>query len=535
MRPMNAVMRSLRGAAETPEPGRDVVPRAAVFAPAVAKRGGAADVWLQVLEVAAWCGGTAILGFVLALVLPFLSITNLFLLPVVAVSLRLGLVPALAATAIGLLSGMLFYEPFLAIEVSEPRDVVDLVVFAVIGVTLSLLGDGLRRTTLALRRRQDDLSSLYALSHDMARAADRPALLAVLASHLSRTVDHPVAVLDLGSQSAAEGAPVLPEAVRAAVPEVLPATEHETAIIRSGAEVWVVAAIGQASGQPLAVAARLEEADAADGEAMARIRSMLADAASSMERLGVAHALEQQQLRDKAEAVRNSLLDAASHELRTPLATILGTLTALRQAPPVEQEGPLRDIADLAADECRRLDRVIQTILDAGRIRSGEIVVRPTVVESADLVDVALRHSSLRLRDHTVVRQLPADPPLVSVDPVLVEQALVNILENAAKYSPAGSVITVLVEARGDKVAIAVTDQGAGLAPGEVDEIFGRFYRGDQGRTIAGSGLGLSIARAFVDASGGSITVASDGPGRGTTFTLLLPRQAAQDDHADDL
>ena len=83
--------------------------------------------------------------------------------------------------------------------------------------------------------------------------------------------------------------------------------------------------------------------------------------------------------------------------------------------------------------------------------------------------------------------------------------------------------------------AIAVTDQGAGLAPGEVDEIFGRFYRGDQGRTIAGSGLGLSIARAFVDASGGSITVASDGPGRGTTFTLLLPRQAAQDDHADDL
>ncbi len=524
----------LRGAAAPLSAIKPWRPRDSVLAPALPRSGGAKDVWLQLLEVVAWCGTTAVLALVLAVFLPFLSITNLFLLPVVAVSLRLGLRPALATTAFGLLAGFLFYEPFLEIEVSEPRDLVDLVVFAVIGVTLSLMGDGLRRTTLALRRRQDDLSSLYALSHDMARAADRPALLAVLASHLSRTVDHPVAVLDLGSQSAAEGAAVLPEAVRAAVPEVLPATEHETAIIHSGAEVWVVAAIGQASGQPLAVAARLEEASA-DGDAMERIRSMLADAASSMERLGVAHALEQQQLRDKAEAVRNSLLDAASHELRTPLATILGTLTALREAPPVEQEGPLRDIADLAADECRRLDRVIQTILDAGRIRSGEIVVRPTVVESTDLVDVALRHSNLRLRDHTVVRQLPADPPLVSVDPVLVEQALVNILENAAKYSPTGSVITVLVEARGDKVAIAVTDQGAGLAPGEVDEIFGRFYRGDQGRTIAGSGLGLSIARAFVDASGGSITVASDGPGLGTTFTLLLPRQAAQDDHADDL
>ncbi len=295
-----------------------------------------------------------------------------------------------------------------------------------------------------------------------------------------------------------------------------------------------MAAIGQASGQPLAVAARLEEADAADGEAMARIRSMLADAASSMERLGVAHALEQQQLRDKAEAVRNSLLDAASHELRTPLATILGTLTALRQAPPVEQEGPLRDIADLAADECRRLDRVIQTILDAGRIRSGEIVVRPTVVESADLVDVALRHSVCAsgttrwCASCRPIRRWSASIPCWSSRPS-------STSSRTREISPAGSVITVLVEARGDKVAIAVTDEGAGLAPGEVEEIFGRFYRGDQGRTIAGSGLGLSIARAFVDASGGSITVASDGPGRGTTFTLLLPRQAAQDDHADDL
>ncbi len=121
------------------------------------------------------------------------------------------------------------------------------------------------------------------------------------------------------------------------------------------------------------------------------------------------------------------------------------------------------------------------------------------------------------------------------VDPVLVEQALTNILENAGKYAPAGSVVTVSVEARGDRVAISVADEGPGLSPGEAEDIFGRFYRGDQGRTIAGSGLGLSIARGFVEACGGTVTVASDGPGRGTTFTLLLPRQASQDDHADDL
>ncbi len=334
----------------------------------------------------AWCAATTVLAMVLAVLLPFLSITNLFLVPVIAVSLRLGLVPALAATAIGLLAGMMFYDPMFEIEVREPRDIVDLAVFAAIGVTLSLLGNGLRRTTLALRRRQEHLSSLYALSHDMARAADRPALLAVLAAHLSRTLGHSVTVQDLGADTPDEGGLALPEDIRAAVPRSLPATQHETVIVRAGGEVWAVAAIGQADGPALAIAARLEHRDAADDQDLAPIRSMLADAALSLERLGVAHAVEQQHLRDRAEAVRNSLLDAASHELRTPLATILGTLTALREAPAVAGDGPLRDIADLAADECRRLDRVIQNLLDAGRIRSGEIVVRSEVAESSDLV-----------------------------------------------------------------------------------------------------------------------------------------------------
>ncbi len=509
--------------------------RSSVLAPAHGRSGGRADWLAQALEVLAWCSATSVLAMVLAVVLPFLSITNLFLVPVIAVSLRLGLVPALAATAIGLFAGMLFYDPMFEIEVREPRDVVDLAVFVAIGVTLSLLGNGLRRTTLALRRRQDHLSSLYALSHDMARAADRPALLSVLAAHLSRSVGHPVTVQDLGAEIPGDGGSALPADIRAAVPRSLPATQHETVIVRAGGEVWAVAAIGQADGPALAIAARLEQRDAADDQDLAPIRSMLADAALSLERLGVAHAVEQQLLRDRAEAVRNSLLDAASHELRTPLATILGTITALREAPAVAEDGPLRDIADLAADECRRLDRVIQNLLDAGRIRSGEIVVRSDVVESSDLVDVALRNSRLRLRGHQVVRQVPADPPLVVVDPVLVEQALTNILENASKYAPVGSVVTVSVEARVDRVAITVADEGPGLSPGEAEDIFGRFYRGDQGRMIAGSGLGLSIARSFVEACGGTVTVASDGPGRGTTFTLLLPRQASQDDHADDL
>lgn len=469
-------------------------------------------------------------------VVPILSVTNLFLVPVIISALRWGFGPALFVTGFGIVLGTLFYEPVLSVEVWTLRDIVDLVVFAIVGLVISVLGDGLRRSTIALGRQQSALRSLYVLSHETARARDVPSLLAVVSSHLSRTFGHDIAVEAIGPSDDGRSPPALPKPVYDAMPKSLQATMHETVLVRGDEqEVWLLTAIGQASGSVLAIVARLDQADAADSLAIDQVRSMLEEAAQSLERLGIAHQIEQQHLREKADAVRHSLLDAASHELRTPLATIQGVVTALRQASGIQTDQRLTELADLATDECQRLNRVIQDILDAGRIRSGALRARLMTVEVSDLVSSALQNSHLRLRNHRVRTSIPDDPPLVLVDPVLVEQALVNLLENAAKFSPAGTAIMVTVEADERSAHVSVADEGVGFADNETDQLFSRFYRGDRGKSVSGSGLGLSVAKSFVEASGGLIHAQSKGPGHGATLTISLPRSQSHDANLDDI
>jgi two-component system sensor histidine kinase KdpD len=478
---------------------------------------------------------TVAVGAALRHLVPILSVTSLFLLPVVVSAIRWGLGPSLFATALGIVAGTLFYEPVLSVHVWTPRDVIDLCVFAVVGTGAATLGDGLRRSSIALRNQEQDLRRLYALSREVAAARDAASILSVVAAHLSRALGHDLTVVALDPAARSDLAASLPPAVRHGIPPVKPGEKPETVMLRTFADgTWLVTAIGQSSGAVLAIAARLDATDADDDHSLQQARSMIEEGATSLDRLGIAQAFAERHIRDKTDEVRSALLDAASHELRTPLATVLGVVSVLAETPVVAADQRLAQLSNLAADECRRLDRVIQTILDAGRVRSGALLAHIAAVDVSDLVHGAAEHSRLRLRDHSLDVRIPDDLPLVRADPVLVEQALVNLLENAAKFSSAGSAIVLEAVLTNDNVKLRVIDAGIGFSEDERGRLFDRFYRSGRSGSPGGSGLGLSVARAFVEASGGHISADSAGPGAGATMTITLPHMAGEQGPEDD-
>ena len=234
-------------------------------------------------------------------------------------------------------------------------------------------------------------------------------------------------------------------------------------------------------------------------------------------------ATNEARMRAETDHLREALIGSVSHELRTPLSSILGATTVLSGAPAVLAEPRLAALANVARDEAERLDNDIQNLLDASRISSEGLRPRLEWAEPADILNAALDRHRTRLADHPIEIEFAADLPLAYVDPVLVRQALWQVIDNAAKYSPAGSTIRV-VGRRDNGVALTVSDCGAGLSFAEQARLGERFFRG--GRTAAtttGSGLGVWIAKAFLHVNNGSLDIASEGEGRGTTVTIHLP------------
>ena len=235
-------------------------------------------------------------------------------------------------------------------------------------------------------------------------------------------------------------------------------------------------------------------------------------------------ATNEARVRAETEHLREALIGSVSHELRTPLASILGATTVLSGAPAVQAEPRLAALAHVARDEAERLNNDIQNLLDASRISSEGLRPRFEWAEPADIVNAAIDRHRTRLADRAIEVELPAELPLAYVDPVLVRQALWQIIDNAAKYSPAGAPIRVLGRRDNGAVALCVSDRGTGLSFAEQARLGERFFRGSRtAATTTGSGLGVWIAKAFLHANGGSIEVESEGEGRGTIVTMRLP------------
>jgi two-component system sensor histidine kinase KdpD len=459
--------------------------------------------------------------------------TVIYLIPVVIAATRWGLVSALVAAVSGVMAtAFFFFSPFYSFRIRDPQEVINLVLFVFVAVVVSQLATRLKRQLELSRQREIDMRDLYAFSRRLAAAFDVTDIHAAIEDHLASVMQRKVVLFDGAREASASSRRragiTVPEQVLAEVTEAASGHRDSTTGVTVNADngdVWLVHAVSPRNLEFGVIAINFgRESPERTEELRLRVEAVLADATATLERLGVAHAIGEARMRSQTDELREALIGSVSHELRTPLASILGAATVLSAAPALKNEKKLKALAHDVRDEAERLNNDIQNLLDASRISSGGIKPRTEWAEPADIIDSAIARCSRRLAGHRLVLDLGADLPLVHGDPVLLQQALVQVLDNAAKYSSPGTQITVKARAHEGRLNVSVSDQGSGMTQAERAQIWERFARSERHTaTTSGSGLGLWIANAFIAANGGTINAVSAGPDLGSTVTMELP------------
>jgi two-component system, OmpR family, sensor histidine kinase KdpD len=470
---------------------------------------------------------TTLVAFVLIRYLEVRRGSVIYLLPVLLAGWHLGLLPALVAAVAGVLwSGYFFFSPYYSYYLARPNEILNLVLFMVVAVVTSHLANSMKRQTELARKRENEMSYLYAFSRRLAAAPSAEDIYTAIEEHLAALVRRKVILFGAASSRDDRALPderTVPPRVRAEI-ERTDSTQGATIDDGTG-NIWLVRRVSQKTADFGVIAIDLGSVPAgAIADVRLRVDDVLSDAAATLERLDVARALNDAKMRSEAELLREALIGSVSHELRTPLASILGAATVLTESQTIAKDGRLLSLASVVRDEAERLNSDIQNLLDATRITRQQIKPRQEWIEPQDIVNSALDRRRRRLAGHHVALDMDSNLPLIYVDPVLVEQAFVQIVDNAAKYSPTGAPITVAAKRNGRDVVLSVHDSGMGLTGEEKAQLGERFFRGARHAAAAsGSGLGLWIAKAFVGANGGKIQAVSSGADQGSTVSIHLP------------
>lgn len=469
------------------------------------------------------------LALVLSRFIPHASLSLLFLTGVLIVAARTGLGPSLFASVLSFLAYNYFFTtPQHTFRVADQGDVATLLFFLLIAAITGNLAARMKEEIAKRRASLDRVSNLYEFGRKVGSAARTEEVLEALAQHVSRSLDLPVAVF----VAEPNGPPAL--VAQSNQPGVVDSALLERAWAEGDAPprlgAWQFVALAGPD-QPLGL---LAIEGAMDTEQSGLARGLCEQAASALDRIRLAGDLQEARLVSETEQLRSTLLSSVSHDLRTPLASIIGASTSLLEYGHSFSEENRRELLATIADEARRLDRHIQNLLDMTRLGQGSLSIRRDWVDVHDLVSSALARLKEMLKGVRVEIEIDPAVPLLWVHGALLEQALVNLLDNAIGFSPPGGRILVRAGLVGEAVNIEVHDQGPGIPEAEREKIFDMFYtvrQGDRAQS-QGTGLGLAICRGMVGAHGGSV-VALPGPeGRGScmriVIPLTLPPQAAQ-------
>ena len=226
----------------------------------------------------------------------------------------------------------------------------------------------------------------------------------------------------------------------------------------------------------------------------------------------------------ESDRLRGALLTSISHDLKTPLASVLGSASTLRDLGNGLSDAEKRDLLATVIDESERLNRFIANLLDMTKLESGAIVPNTARHDVGEIVGSALRRAAKILGHHKVSLELAADLPMLELDAVLFEQVLFNLLDNAAKYAPADTTISIRGARDRDSISLQIIDEGHGIPPDELDSVFDKFYRAQKGDHVRpGTGLGLAISRGFVEAMHGTISAGNRTDRSGAVMTIRLP------------
>jgi K+-sensing histidine kinase KdpD len=452
---------------------------------------------------------------------PFNLVTLIYMLPVVVAATQWGLGPGIAAAIAGAAAAdFFFYPPLYTFWIRDPQNVVDLVLFLLIAVVTSNLAARLKNEAVALRRREKEITELHTFSQGLATCLNSRDLIFAVQHYLSNTLRHQAVLI--ATDDAIPHAAV-PEDVQRQADKLIAshAPSAVTVIDVRSTRAWLVRSIDPEILGYGAIAVDLGDSRSEIIETTTRrVETLLDEATLTLKHLKAKKAIEQATLKYQSEVLRDALIGGVSHELRTPLAAILGSCSVLKRMPTIENDRQSRELVEAINEQAGRLDNEIRNLLDATRISAKGVRPQLAWSDPTDIVNAALKQKERRLATHRLVLDVACEAPLIRVDTVLIEQALGQLLENAAKYSPPGTEIRVCSHAVEQSVVLLVTDQGTGLTADEKGQVGRRPFRGV---TSGGSGLGLWIASTFVVANGGSLHAESQGAGLGTTMSMRLP------------
>jgi two-component system, OmpR family, sensor histidine kinase KdpD len=470
---------------------------------------------------------------------------SLYLLPVLFAAIRWGAIPAMIAGFAGALSTAYYIVPPKdSFRIETTDQAVGLTLFVIVALVTSYLAGTVRKQARASRKREVEVQDLYAFSRRLAGVQTVADIYAAIQDHLSAVIGHRVVIFGIGPSTEVEMSPssaAVPIRVQRAAIDA--AAARETAVARTLADPetgasWLIRSVLPMSPEFGVIAVNLGGRTRETPDAVMRhIDMLMADAAATFERLDIGRALNEAKVRAETNQLRDALIGSVSHELRTPLASILGAAVALVRTPMIAKEPRLTALASIARDEAERLDNDIQNLLDATRITAAAVRPRLEWTDPIDVINAAIERKSRQLSMHQLALNVPTDLPLLNVDPILLQQAIAQFLDNAAKYSPPGTCITITAARHENQVHVAIADCGRGLTGDEKARLGQRFFRGDRHvATISGSGLGLWIAKAFITAIGGTLAAESPGEGQGATISVRLPipQEPARDEDLDD-
>ena len=460
------------------------------------------------------------------------SVDLIFLTGIIAVAVRYGLLPSLAASVAGSLTyNFFFLPPLFTFTIADPKNVAAFISFAIVAIIVSNIAARMRSQAVIAVNRASTTESLYGFSRKLAGTGTLDDVLWATAFQIASMLKVRVVLLlpENGSIAVKAGYPpedALDSSDLAAATwawlndrpagrgaDTLPGSQRLFLPLRTARGIIGVVGIDSDKPGPLLTPDQRRLFDA-----------LVNQGALAIERVHLVEDVEQAKRTVETERLRAALLTSLSHDLKTPLAAILGAASTLRDFSDKLDDASRVELLATVIDESERLNRFIANLLDMTKLEAGAIAPKAEVHDVSEIVDATLKRAKKLLAHHNVKYHVEGGPPLVKVDPVLLEQVLFNVLDNAAKYAPEGTAIQIDVWTDFNRVVLQVRDEGPGIPSADLERIFDKFYRANKADHVrAGTGLGLPISRGFIEIMGGTITAANRLDRSGAVFSISLP------------
>lgn len=466
------------------------------------------------------------------LIFPYSESPNLvmiYLLGNVIVATRFGSGPSTFAAVLSVLAfDFFFVPPFYAFHVGDSDYLITFGVMLVVTLTISRMTIRIKEQAEAARERETRTSNLYEMSREFANGHGVAELSRIAIRHLDELFESQTIIVlpngegDLqryGSEQATAKLTTQEQAVMRWVYDRGQMAGWGTQTLPSSTGLYLPLSTSNGIGGVLGLYP-LQPSHLLSPDQLHLLETFTNQTALAIERARLAAETDQAQVQIEAERMRNLLLSSVSHDLRTPLASITGAASGLLQHRD-HLDAHSYELAQIAFEEAERLNRLVSNLLEMSRLESGNVQVRKEWQPLEEVIGTTLLRLEKLLSGYQVHTYLAEDLPLVAIDSILIEQVLVNLLENAAKYTPPQTVIELTAWYEGNEVVVEIADHGPGLIPGDEERVFHKFYRA-QPNSAGGVGLGLPICRAIVEAHGGRIW-AMNRPDGGAAFRFTLP------------